>query len=216
MARTTHVAHRHLMRAERAFGGLPVHHFRSGPALRRTQNDHGPARPFLESLGARPTLDAPDVLHHHVECGGHLHVHAGRVVALDEMRGVTITAKQRFEFIMRNPRQHRRPGDLVAVQMKDRQHRAVVNRIEELVRVPRRGERSRLRFAIADHARDEQVRVVKRRAESVRQRVAQFTAFMNRPRCLGRHMARNAAGEGKLFEQPLQPVFVLRYVGIDL
>ena len=139
-----------------------------------------------------------------------------RVVALDEIRLVTVAAEERFQFVMRNARQHGRAGNLVAVQMQNRQHGAVVDRIEKFVRVPARGERAGLRFAIADDAGDEQVGIVERRAEGVRQRIAQFAALVNRTRRLRRDVTRNAAGKGELLEQPLHPVLVLRDVRIDL
>jgi hypothetical protein len=124
-------------------------------------------------------LDCFDLLHNRVECKSHELVHLGRVVTFDEIRRVTVTAKERFQFVMRNARQHGRTGNLVAVQVQDRQHRAIVDRIEKLVRVPACGERTCLRFAIADHAGDEQVGIVKRRAESVRKRITQFAALVN-------------------------------------
>ena len=99
--------------------------------------------------------------------------------------------------------------------MQDGQHGAVVDRIEELVRVPARGERARLRLAVADDAGDEQVGIVERRAVGVRQRVAQLAALVDRARRLRRDVTRDAAGERELLEQPLHPVRVLRDVGID-
>ena len=49
--------------------------------------------------------------------------------------------------------------------MQDRQHRAVCGRIEKLVRVPRRGQRSGLRLAIADDAGDDEIGVVEHSPE---------------------------------------------------
>ena len=66
--------------------------------------------------------------------------------------------------------------------MQDRQHRAVGDRVEELVRVPGGGERAGLGLAVADHAGDDQVGVVEHRAERVAERVAQLAAFVDRAR----------------------------------
>ncbi|MPN60009.1 hypothetical protein SDC9_207732 [bioreactor metagenome] len=63
--------------------------------------------------------------------------------------------------------------------MQNGQHRAVMHRIEKLVRVPACGERAGLRFPIADDAGDEQVGIVKRRPECVRERITQFAALVN-------------------------------------
>ena len=82
--------------------------------------------------------------------------------------------------------------------------------------MPARRERSGFRFAIADHAGDDQIGIVERRAVSVRQRVTQFAALMNRAGRLGRDMAGNAAGERELLEQSLHALLVLRDVRINL
>jgi hypothetical protein len=42
------------------------------------------------------------------------------------------------------------------------------------------------------------------------QRVSEFAAFVNRTRCLGRGMARNAARKAELLEQALHAHSVLR------
>ena len=54
-----------------------------------------------------------------------LAVHVGRLAALDEERLVAIADEQRRELVVIHARQHGRIGDLVAVEMQDRQHRAV-------------------------------------------------------------------------------------------
>ena len=79
--------------------------------------------------------------------------------------------------------------------MKNRQHRAVANRIQEFVRVPARGERTSLGLAIADDAHGEEVGIVKHRAERVRERVAQFAAFVDGTRRFRRDVAGDAAGK---------------------
>ena len=80
---------------------------------------------------------------------------------------------------MRQARQHGRPGDLVAVQMQDREHGAVADRVEKFIGVPACRQRAGLGFAVADHTRGQQIGIVKHRAERVRQRVTQFAAFMD-------------------------------------
>ena len=63
--------------------------------------------------------------------------------------------------------------------MEDRQHAAVAGRVEELVAVPAGGERPGFRFAVADDAGDDQVRVVERGPVGVAQGVAEFAAFVD-------------------------------------
>ena len=82
--------------------------------------------------------------------------------------------------------------------------------------MPAGGKRSGFRFAVADDARDDQIGIVERRAEGVRQRIAQFSALVNRAGRLRRHVAGNAPGERELGEEAFQPLFVLRDVGIHL
>ena len=86
-------------------------------------------------------------------------------------------------------------GDLVAVQVEDRQHRAVADRIDELVGMPGRGERTGLGLAIAHHAGDDQIGIVERSAVGVRHAVAELAALVNRARRLRRHVAADVAGE---------------------
>ena len=134
----------------------------------------------------------------------HLAVHRHRLVALDKQRLMAIAEKEMTDFLVAHPAHHGRVGDLVAVQMQDRQHRAVARRIEKLVGVPGRGERPGLGLAVADDAGDQKVGIVEGRAVGVGERVAEFAAFVDRSRRLRRRMARNAAGERELPEQLAQ------------
>ena len=209
---------RHLVRAPRPFHELAVHFARACPALGRAQNDHRPSRtlPPVEAARTRRVLDPADLVHHGVERGRQCLVHRRGLVAFDEIRRVAVASKERVELLAADAREHRRSGDLVAVEVQDRQHGAVVRRIEELVGVPGGGQRPRLRLAVADDAGDEQVGVVEGGAVRVRQGVAELAAFVHRARRLGRVVAWNAAGEGELGEESLQARFILGDLGIDL
>ena len=165
---------------------------------------------------AGAALDLGDLVERAVELGGERLVHRLRVVAGDEARRVPVALQQRAQLVLGDPREHRRVGDLVAVEVQDRQHRAVARRVEELVRVPARRERARLGLAVADDAADEQVRVVERGAVGVHERVAELAALVDRARRLGRDVARDAAGERELAEQLAHALLVARDVGIDL
>jgi hypothetical protein len=143
-------------------------------------------------------------------------VYAGRIAPFDEVRFISVAGQQLLELCSRDPGEHGRVGDLVAVQVQDRQHRTVVHGIEELVGVPARGEGARLRLAVADHAGGDEIGVVEDRTERVRQRVAQLTALVDRSRRLGRDVARNPARKRDLNEKPLHPFLVLRNVRIHL
>ena len=143
-------------------------------------------------------------------------VHLGRVVSFDEVRRVAVAAHQGFQLLVADAGQHGGVGDLVAVEVQDRQHAAVADRVEELVAMPAGGQRPGFGFAVADHAGDDQVGVVERRPVGMRQGIAQLAALVNRARRLGGDVAGNAAGKRELREQPLQAGFVLADVGVDL
>ena len=78
-------------------------------------------------------------------------------------------AEERLDLVVRDARPDRRVVDLVPVEVEDRQHGAVADRVEELVDVPARRQRPGLGLAVADDGRDDQVRVVERRPAGVRQ-----------------------------------------------
>ncbi len=191
---------RNLVGSPTALGREAVDGLGSGPAFRRRQDQHWPGWPLDRLAGAGRGLNAPDVGDGIVEGGSHQLVHRRRLVAFDHDRPVAVTLEQLHQFVPRDTGQHGGARDFVAVEMQDRQHRAVRLRIEVLVRMPAGGKRASFGFAVADDTTDQQVGVVEGRAERVHQRVAEFAAFMNRPGRLGCDVAWNAAREGKLAE----------------
>ena len=58
----------HLVGAEGAFDLLAIDPFRAGPALRRSENDHGPARAREVGVDAGLVLNASDLLDDPIEC----------------------------------------------------------------------------------------------------------------------------------------------------
>ncbi len=165
---------RYLMRAPKTFHLLAVDLFRAGPSFGAAQHDHRPARPFDACPSvAGVLLDRADAGERDIERIRHGLVHQCGIFALDEQRLVAEAAKEIADFRVSHPPQHGRIGDLVAVEMQDRQHGAVMRGVQELVGVPGRREWAGLGFAVADHAGDDQVRIVQRRAIGVHQRVAE-------------------------------------------
>ena len=207
---------RHLMRPERALDRQTIDEFRSGPAFERSENDHRPARACGVALDAGIVLDLLDLLHHLVEGRGHGLMHLIRLFSLDEVRRPAVAAEQLVELLVGDACEHRRVGDLVAVQVQDRQHHAVADRVEELVGMPCGGQWAGLGFAVADDAGDDQVRIVERGPEGMADRIPQLAPFMNRPRRLRRNVTGNPSGEGKLLEQLFEPGLILADIGIDL
>ncbi len=207
---------RHLVRAPGALGGLAVHRGRAGPPLGRAQHDHRPEGARPRSTAARGRLEAGDVVERLVQRRRHGPVHQPGIGALDEEGAMAVAAHQALELLAGDPREEGRPGDLVAVEVEDRQHRAVTHRIEELVRVPAGGERSGLGLAVADDAAHDQTGVVEGRSVGVGQRVAELATLVDRAGGLGRDVARDAPGERELAEEPAQALGVAADLGVDL
>ncbi len=199
-----HPCERDLVRPPGAFDRIAVDGRRASPALGRAQDDHRPACVLPSGVGARRPrllLDEGDAVQGVVQRAGHGVVHLGGVAAGHVQRVVPVAAQQRVELVLGDPGQHRRVGDLVAVQVQDRQDRAVVDRVEELVRVPGRCQRARFRLAVADDTGDEQAGVVEGGSVGVGESVTELAALVDGARRFRCHMARHAARKGELPEQ---------------
>ena len=205
-----HLRQRNLMRAPGSLDGQAVDHLRTGPPLRRAQHDHRPAGTAVLAAGTRATLYRADLAEHVVERRGQFLMHARRIVTGDEVRLPAVAGEEVVELGLGDACEHGRVRDLVTVEVQDREHRAVADRIEELVRVPARGERTRLRLAVTDDARDDQIGVVERGAERVTDRVAELATFVNRARRLRCDVARYATRKRELAEQSLHAFAVAR------
>lgn len=57
------------------------------------------------------------------------------------------------------PSKHRRAGNLIAIEMQDRQHGAVAGRIDEVDAFPAAGQRPGLCLTVADNRGDEKIRL---------------------------------------------------------
>src|SRR5580700_2641096 len=86
--------YRHLMSAECPFDLLAVDNLGAGPAFRRIEYDHRPARSCGVPLNPRVPLDLPDLLQDDIERGGHGLMHQVWLVALDVERRPTVATKQ--------------------------------------------------------------------------------------------------------------------------
>ncbi len=206
----------HLVRAPVTFGLLAIDLLGAGPAFGGTQNDHRPARALAGAFAARGLLNRVDLGDHRIQSSRHELMHPPGLGSLDEIGPVAIADEQALQLLPRDARQHGGIGDLVAVQMQDWQHGTVAHGVEKFVGMPSGGEWPGLGLAVADHAGGDEIRVIEHRAKRMRQRVAQFTAFVNRARRLRRNMARYAARERELPEQLFHAFRVLGNIRIDL
>ena len=101
------------------------------------------------------------------------------LVTLDKVRPPPVAAEQLFQFLMLDAREDSRVGDLVAVEMQDRQHRAVGCRIEKFVGMPRRSQWSGFRLTVADDAGNDEIGIVEHRTERMAERIAQLAALVD-------------------------------------
>src|ERR1035438_8546893 len=100
-------------------------------------------------------------------------------MTLDVIRGPAVTAQELVQLPWFNPREDGGVGDLVAIEVQDRQHGAVRGWVEELVGVPGRGQRPGLGLAITDDAGDDEAGIIEHCAEGMTERVAELPAFMD-------------------------------------
>src|SRR4029077_12232971 len=200
----TDVRYRHLMRPPGTLEPMAVDLLGRGPALRRAQNYHRPARPARHSASARLFLERADFEDATFERSRHPLMHSRRSIALDHVRLVAVANEKALELLGRYAGKNRRIGNLVTVEMQNRQHGSVADRIEEFVRMPRRRQRASLRLAVPHHCGHDQIGIVERSPEGMRQAVSEFAALMNRARGLGCAMTADSAGKGKQLEKLFQ------------
>ena len=125
-------------------------------------------------------LNLRDVGTRSVEGARHQLVHRHRLLARHKVGLMAVAAQESRKLVLGNPGEYRRPCDLVAVQVENRQHRAIACRVEKLVRVPACGERARLCLTIAHYAAGNEVWIVEYGAVCMEKRIAELTAFVNR------------------------------------
>jgi len=138
------------------------------------------------------------------------------IVPGDDHRVPAEALEQHRQLLIAHRPVDRRVGDLVAVDVQDREHRPARCRVEELVRVPRAGRRPGLGLAVADDAGDDQVRIVERGAERGRERVTELTAFVDRARDRGRQVAGEAARPREVPNEASETFTIARELGLDV
>src|SRR5208283_537432 len=91
-----HIRQRDLVGTPKAFEPVASHLFWRTPSLRRTDHDHGPARPARDSSSSAFLLDFADLLHTMLDRGSHGLMHCFGIRSFDKERGPTIPPKQAF------------------------------------------------------------------------------------------------------------------------
>ena len=203
------------MGAEGALDLDAVDHLRPGPALRRAQDDRGPG-PVGVGTGPRRALDRGDRRAAVGEGHGEVAVDLARVGAADEARLVAVSRQQGGDPLLARAPEHGRPGDLVFVEVEDRQHGAVARRVEIGDPLPGALQGSGLGLTVADHAGDEQVRMVEGGTEGVDQGVTELAALVDRARSRHADVAGDPARGRELAHEAQQPGLVGGDLRIDL
>src|SRR5579872_3988195 len=168
----SHIEYRHLMSSPEILYLVPIDLLRSGPSFGRSKNNHGPACPVGLASAARLLLNRADLQYASFDSRSHFLMHQLRIVTLDHIWSPSISFKKVLEFIRADAGQQCGVRDLVSVQMKNGQNRAITNGIQKLVRVPRSRQGPRFRFPISDDDAHDQIRVVESRSERMRHAVA--------------------------------------------
>ena len=80
---------------------------------------------FMTPLRLASALMRLNIFKDVVERGSHQLVHLLRITALDKVGRVAVAAEKLIQLFMTDAGQHTRVGDLVAVQVQDREHHTV-------------------------------------------------------------------------------------------
>src|SRR5689334_19754260 len=130
------------------------------------------------------------------------------MIAFEKIRGVAVSHEEPRQFFVRHPAQDGGICDFVAIQMQNWKDGSVANRIQKLVGVPARCQGTRFGLPIADHAANEETRIIKSGAVGVGERVTEFATFMYRSRRFGCDVAGDASRKRELFEKSLQALLI--------
>src|ERR1700730_2192364 len=191
------ICDRYLMRTPEALEPLAVNLLWTCPSFRSSHYDHRPSRASRICRGALSGvfLDLANLEDATFERRSHQLMHRLRLIALYHVWLIAIAIEQAFQFVSRYPCEYRRVRNLIAIQMENRQYRAIANRVEEFVGMPRRCERPGFGFTIANDCDGDQFGIVEGGAVCVREAIAEFSALVDRTRRLGCAMATDAAGK---------------------
>ena len=215
---------RHLMSTPGVLGLLAVDLLGAGPTLGRTEYDHGVGRAdhglTCGGLGLCSSLDVANLVKDLLKQGGKALVDACVALVVKagdkEVRLVAHALEELGELLVGHAGEDGGVGDLVAVEVQDRQDDTVGCRVHELVGLPRGRKRTSLGLTVAHHGHGQQARIVHDGTVSVAERVAELAALVDGAGRLGRKVARDAAGVRELAEEFLQAGLIIGDVGANL
>ena len=176
---------RHLVRPERAFDLQAIDDFRSCPALGDLRTIIGQRGRVVSLLFRALFWICRMSSMAFSKVVGHELMHLFRLIAFHKVRRPAAASEELLQFLMLDAGQDGRVADLVAIEMQDRQHGSIGNRIEKLVGLPCGRQGAGFRFTVADDAGDDQIGIVERGPEGMAERISQLAAFVNRPGVVG-------------------------------
>lgn len=100
--------------------------------------------------------------------GSHCLMHSIWIATLDKVRCPTIANKESLELPMADTGQKRGVIDLISIQMKNRKHCTISDRVKELGAMPTCGKRTSLRLAVSYHSNCNQIRIIEDSSKCVR------------------------------------------------
>src|ERR1700733_1647780 len=100
--------------------------------------------------------------------------------------------------------------------MQNGQYGAIVHRVQKFVGVPTGGQRSCLRFSVADRYGHDEVGIGECGPEAMGKAVTEFAALVNRSRGFRSAMAADASRKRKLLQELVHPFDILTLVRINL
>ena len=143
-------------------------------------------------------------------------MHRLGLVPLHEPGLPAAALEEHLDLLVGDAGEDRGVRDFKTVQVQDGQHRPVGDGVQKLVGVPRGGQGTGLRLAVPHHACGDEAGVIHHGPKGVGQGIAQLASLVDGAGGLRCGVAGDAAGEGKLAEQPLHPRLVLADVGVYL
>src|SRR5665647_3966840 len=105
-------------------------------------------------------------------------MHLFRIIAFHIIRNPSIATEKLIKFVMADTCENGRVSNFITIQMKDRQHSPVGNRIKKFIGVPCSCQRSGFRFTVTDNACNDQSGVIEYSSKSMAERITQLTSLV--------------------------------------
>src|SRR5579884_3390598 len=171
---------RHLVGSEGSFYRQPILLFWTRPTFWRPQYDGGPTRSIIARASVSCSfLNSAYRSVTSIECCGKCLMDVMRFRTLHEMHVVPVSLDDAAEVFIACTAGHCGAANFIAIQVQNRQDRAITRRVQKRRAFPRARKRTCLCFAVANDSSHEQVWIIEGRAECMGKHVTELTAFMD-------------------------------------